>query len=49
MMAEIYTGLPQPEQGWLRMPDAPGLGLTPRQDQIDKLRSNPGSLGSGKG
>ncbi|EJC61917.1 mandelate racemase/muconate lactonizing enzyme family protein [Alcaligenes ammonioxydans] len=49
MMAEIYTGLPQPEQGWLHMPDAPGLGLSPRQDQIDKLRSNPGSLGSGKG
>jgi len=49
MMAQIYTGLPEPDQGWMRMPQAPGLGLTPRFDQIDALRRLPGSLGNGKG
>lgn len=35
-MSEVYEGLPAREGGWLRMPTAPGLGFTPRQDALDR-------------
>ena len=31
---QIYRGLPEPEDGWLTLPDAPGLGFEPDRDAI---------------
>lgn len=31
---KIYRGLPEPENGWLTLPDAPGLGFEPDRDAI---------------
>lgn len=30
----IYRGLPEPKDGWLTLPDAPGLGFEPDRDAI---------------
>ena len=31
---KIYRGLPEPKDGWLTLPDAPGLGFEPDRDAI---------------
>ena len=31
---QIYRGLPEPEDGWLTLPDTPGLGFEPDRDAI---------------
>jgi L-rhamnonate dehydratase len=31
---KIYRGLPQPKDGWLTLPEAPGLGFEPDRDAI---------------
>src|SRR6478752_1183984 len=31
---QIYRGLPEPKDGWLTLPDAPGLGFEPDRDAI---------------
>lgn len=49
MMRQIYTGFPEPEQGWLTLPTGPGLGFEPRHDAIRELAKLPGSRGAGKG
>jgi L-alanine-DL-glutamate epimerase-like enolase superfamily enzyme len=30
----IYDGLPEAKDGWLTLPDTPGLGFTPRADAV---------------
>ena len=30
----IFDGLPEIEDGWLQLPEAPGLGLSPNADAI---------------
>jgi L-alanine-DL-glutamate epimerase-like enolase superfamily enzyme len=34
---KIYRGLPQPTEGWLTLPDAPGLGFEPDRDAIAEI------------
>jgi L-rhamnonate dehydratase len=34
---KIYRGLPEPQDGWLTLPDAPGLGFEPDHDAIRAL------------
>lgn len=34
MMRRVYEGFPEPEHGWLTLPDTPGLGFEPRRDAI---------------
>jgi L-rhamnonate dehydratase len=42
----IYRGLPQPKDGWLTLPEAPGLGFEPDRDAIREIaKSCPPSKG----
>jgi L-rhamnonate dehydratase len=34
----VYDGLPTAENGWLTMPEGPGLGFTPRADVVKELK-----------
>ena len=34
---QIYRGLPVPKDGWLTLPDAPGLGFEPDRDAIREV------------
>jgi len=36
--AEIYGEATIPKEGWVRVPDAPGLGLDPDPAVIEKFR-----------
>jgi L-alanine-DL-glutamate epimerase-like enolase superfamily enzyme len=31
----LFEGAPEPERGWVRLPDAPGLGYVPRDGILD--------------
>jgi L-rhamnonate dehydratase len=46
---QIYTGLSEPKDGWLDLPDAPGLGFEPNRDAIRDIAKRPLSQGKGKG
>jgi L-alanine-DL-glutamate epimerase-like enolase superfamily enzyme len=37
----IYQDPPQPEAGWVTLPERPGLGLEPRQDALAEYRLEP--------
>ena len=42
----IYRDLPEPKDGWLTLPDAPGLGFEPDRDAIrDIAKSSQASAG----
>ena len=45
----LYRGLPEPEAGWLTLPEAPGLGFEPDRDAIKGIAKLPPSQGSAKG
>jgi L-rhamnonate dehydratase len=34
---KVYRGLPEPQDGWLTLPDAPGLGFEPDRDAVRAL------------
>jgi L-rhamnonate dehydratase len=34
---KIYRGLPQPKDGWMTLPEAPGLGFEPDRDAIREI------------
>jgi L-alanine-DL-glutamate epimerase-like enolase superfamily enzyme len=43
---KIYRGLPQPKDGWMTLPEAPGLGFEPDRDAIREIaKSCPPSAG----
>ncbi len=46
---QIFDGLPKPEDGWMTLPETPGLGFEPNADAIRELAKLPSSAGSGKG
>jgi L-rhamnonate dehydratase len=46
---QIYAGLPEPREGWLDLPEAPGLGFAPNRDAVREIAKLPLSGGSGKG
>lgn len=45
---QIFDDLPEPSQGMLALPDAPGLGFRPNRERIAELAKRPGSRGVGK-
>ncbi len=45
---QVFDGLPEPQQGVLRLPDAPGLGFAPARERIAELARRPLSRGAGK-
>jgi L-alanine-DL-glutamate epimerase-like enolase superfamily enzyme len=46
---QIYRGLPEPRDGFLVLPEAPGLGFEPDRDAIREIAKLPLSQGRGKG
>jgi L-alanine-DL-glutamate epimerase-like enolase superfamily enzyme len=44
----IYGALPAPRDGWLALPDKPGLGFEPVAERVRELKKNPTSRGKGK-
>jgi L-rhamnonate dehydratase len=44
----IYGPLPQPRDGWLELPDRPGLGFSPDPHRVKELAKLPTSHGRGK-
>lgn len=47
--SQIYRDLPLPDDGWLTLPDTPGLGFEPDWPAIKTLAKRPTSRGRGKG
>ena len=45
----LYRGLPTPADGWLTLPNTPGLGFEPDRDAIRELAKLPLSGGNAKG
>lgn len=45
----IIDDLPEPEDGWLALPEAPGLGFEPAAERVRDLAAMPKSGGAGKG
>jgi L-alanine-DL-glutamate epimerase-like enolase superfamily enzyme len=45
----LYRDLPMPKDGWLTLPDRPGLGFEPDSDAIRELAKLPLSQGRAKG
>ena len=45
----LYKGLPEPEDGFLALPETPGLGFEPNRDAIRDLAKLPLSRGNAKG
>jgi L-rhamnonate dehydratase len=46
---QIYRGLPEPQDGFFIMGDAPGLGFEPDRDAVREIAKLPLSGGKGKG
>jgi L-rhamnonate dehydratase len=44
----VFDDLPEPENGVLTLPDAPGLGFKPNRERVAELARRPGSRGAGK-
>jgi L-alanine-DL-glutamate epimerase-like enolase superfamily enzyme len=44
----IYGALPEPKDGWLELPDTPGLGFSPDPGRVRELAKKPTSHGKGK-
>lgn len=45
----LYRGLPEPEAGWLTLPETPGLGFEPDRDAVREIAKLPLSQGNAKG
>jgi L-alanine-DL-glutamate epimerase-like enolase superfamily enzyme len=44
----IYGALPAPAEGWLELPETPGLGFEPQAERVAELARLPTSRGRGK-
>jgi L-alanine-DL-glutamate epimerase-like enolase superfamily enzyme len=44
----VYGPLPEPQNGWLELPEAPGLGFAPDPARVRELRRHGTSHGKGK-
>jgi len=49
LMGQLYRDLPRPENGFLTLPTAPGLGFEPDRDAIREIAKLPLSQGNAKG
>lgn len=47
-LKQIYDHLPEPLNGWLTLPDKPGLGFAPNAERVRELAKLPLSRGKGK-
>jgi len=47
--AQIYDGMCEPEDGWITLPETPGLGFEPNIEKVQELAKRPKSGGAGKG
>ena len=45
----VYRDLPQPKDGWLDLPERPGLGFEPDEDALREIAKRPTARGRGKG
>jgi L-alanine-DL-glutamate epimerase-like enolase superfamily enzyme len=45
----VYRDLPEPKDGWLTLPDKPGLGFEPDEDALREVAKRPTARGRGKG
>jgi L-alanine-DL-glutamate epimerase-like enolase superfamily enzyme len=45
----VYRDLPEPKDGWLTLPEKPGLGFEPDEDAIREVAKRPTARGRGKG
>jgi L-alanine-DL-glutamate epimerase-like enolase superfamily enzyme len=45
----LFAGMIMPAEGWLDLPDAPGLGFEPKHDAIREIAKLPLSAGRAKG
>tara|TARA_B100000676_G_scaffold311647_1_gene382303 strand:- start:3639 stop:4796 length:1158 start_codon:yes stop_codon:yes gene_type:complete len=45
----FFKDLPEPKDGWLDLPETPGLGFEPDMDAVKELAKVPKSMGQGKG
>ena len=48
-VVRLDRDLPMPKDGWLTLPDKPGLGFEPNRDAIAEIAKLPLSSGRGKG
>ena len=48
MLKQIFDGLPVPQDGWLHLPETPGLGFAPNAERVRELAKLPTSHGKGK-
>lgn len=48
LLRQVYDHLPVPQDGWLTLPDTPGLGFEPNSDRVRELARRPLSRGKGK-
>ena len=48
VLKQIYDDLPEPADGWLELPETPGLGFAPNPDRVRELAKLPTSHGKGK-
>ncbi len=46
---QLFEGLPAPRDGWMDLPQTPGLGFSPKMDVIREIAKRPLSRGHGKG
>lgn len=47
-LRQIFRDLPEPADGWLTLPEAPGLGFEPIEEAVRELAQRPTSHGKGK-
>ena len=45
---QIYDDLAVPKDGWLTLPETPGLGFAPNPDAVKELAKRPSARGTGK-
>ena len=45
----VYRELPEPKDGWLTLPEKPGLGFEPDEDALREVAKRPTARGRGKG
>lgn len=48
LLKQVFDDLPVPVDGWLELPETPGLGFSPNPDRVRELSKRPLSAGRGK-
>ena len=48
LLEQIFDDLPVPQDGWLTLPETPGLGFAPNAERVREIAKLPTSHGKGK-